>query len=329
MTQTPEHPLIEAVPYTEALSREWNDFNLRAKNGSMLFDRNYMDYHADRFEDCSLMLTRNGRLWALLPASRHGVDGGEVRCHGGLTFGALVLGDKGATADVLEAFRVITAHYAAKGAKSLVYKPVPHIWHTLPAEEDLYALFRMGAVLEGRNVSSTVDLSHPPKWRNIRMAGVRKATAAGITVRESDDYPAFWEILTRNLHDRHDAAPVHSLAEMQLLASRFPGRIRLHAAFAPDGTMLAGTVIYRDRGVAHTQYISASPGGKASGALDLLYHSLITEVYANERYFDFGTSNLDGGHYLNESLIYQKEGFGGRAVCFDTYRLDLTKHHPS
>ena len=36
-------------------------------------------------------------------------------------------------------------------------------------------------------------------------------------------------------------------------------------------------------------------------------------------YFDFGKSTERHGEYLNEQLIFQKEGFGGRAVCYDTY----------
>jgi hypothetical protein len=40
-------------------------------------------------------------------------------------------------------------------------------------------------------------------------------------------------------------------------------------------------------------------------------------------YFDFGTSNRPENDDLNDSLIFQKEGFGGRAVCYDTYEYSL------
>ena len=39
--------------------------------------------------------------------------------------------------------------------------------------------------------------------------------------------------------------------------------------------------------------------------------------------FDFGVSTEQRGSYLNEGLIFQKEGFGGRAICYDTYAIDL------
>ena len=31
----------------------WNEFAQRSKNGTFLFHRSYMEYHADRFEDFS------------------------------------------------------------------------------------------------------------------------------------------------------------------------------------------------------------------------------------------------------------------------------------
>ena len=46
--------------YTPSLADEWNAFVAQSKNGTVLFDRRYMDYHADRFSDCSLLFYRAG-----------------------------------------------------------------------------------------------------------------------------------------------------------------------------------------------------------------------------------------------------------------------------
>ena len=55
--------------YMPEFRREWNDFVETSKNGTFLLNRDYMDYHSDRFPDCSLTIFRNGKLFALLPAS--------------------------------------------------------------------------------------------------------------------------------------------------------------------------------------------------------------------------------------------------------------------
>ena len=58
---------FEIKRYTAADADEWNAFVAASKNGTFLFDRRYMDYHSDRFEDHSLMFYLEGHLLAVLP----------------------------------------------------------------------------------------------------------------------------------------------------------------------------------------------------------------------------------------------------------------------
>ena len=102
------------------------------------------------------------------------------------------------------------------------------------------------------------------------------------------------------------------------MATLFPQHIRLYVAYLGE-EMVAGTVVYVMPRVVHVQYISASRKGKSVGALDLLFRCLINEVFVHKSFFDFGKSTEDQGRWLNTSLIFQKEGFGGRGVCYDTY----------
>ena len=113
---------------------------------------------------------------------------------------------------------------------------------------------------------------------------------------------------------------MHSVEEMKQLKEAFPDKIHLFVAYSKDEAV-AGTVIYETDQVAHAQYIAASGEGRRVQALDGLFAHLITEVYAGKRYFDFGISTEQGGRYLNEGLAFQKEGFGARAVMYDTYEM--------
>ncbi len=128
--------------------------------------------------------------------------------------------------------------------------------------------------------------------------------------------------LTDNLQQRYQVKPVHTLDEMLLLASRFPEQIKLYTA-SVEGEVLGGTVVYETPHVIHTQYISASAEGKRRHALDMLFDKLIHHIYADRDFFDFGKSTEEHGTVLNESLIFQKEGFGGRGVCYDTYEWEV------
>ena len=86
---------------------------------------------------------------------------------------------------------------------------------------------------------------------------------------------------------------------------------------------MGGTVLYLTPQVVHTQYISASSEGKQLGALDLLFDYLLNEMDFHRPYFDFGTSARENSNEVLSSLIFQKQGFGGRSVCYDWYEYDL------
>ena len=96
-------------------------------------------------------------------------------------------------------------------------------------------------------------------------------------------------------------------------------------AYNDKGIAIGGTVVYEMPQVVHTQYISASKEGKESGALDLLFDYIINDIYAKHKgFFDFGKSTEEQGKILNTSLIFQKEGFGGRGVCYDCYEWETS-----
>lgn len=298
----------------------WNSFVSKARNATFLFDRNYMDYHADRFDDNSFMFYHKGKLKAVLPAN---VAGDTLYSHQGLTYGGLLLDKKATVEDVLECFDSLNSWLRENGISKVVYKALPWIYQQYPSEEDLYALtWKCKAQLISRDIASSIVIDNKLKFAESRKSGIRKALSLNIEVGESNDVDGFWHVLEDNLGNRYNAKPVHTACEMKLLMSRFPNNIKLYVA-KMNGEIVGGTLIYVTPQVVHTQYISASVEGKKHGALDLLFDYIINKVYANCRYFDFGKSTEQGGAYLNEPLIFQKEGFGGRGVCYDWYQWEL------
>ena len=303
--------MIEVRAYDAGLRDAWNAFNACARNGHFLFDRGFMEYHADRFDDASVMVFEDGRLMALMPASR---EGGTIGSHPGLTFGGLVI-DEASTAQVLAILDACAAFWRRAGADTLTYKALPWIYHRRPAQADLYWLFR-------RDVTAAIDYRARGSPSGRRQRGARKAVQGGLVIARSQNLGDFWRLLEEVLASRHGAAPVHSLAEIEALARQFPDQIALHVA-ERDGAIEAGVVMFVTPFVAHAQYIAVGEAGRASGALDGLFEHLIGAFAGSHRYFDFGISNTDGGRTLNEGLIRQKEEFGASAVVHDTYRVGL------
>lgn len=313
--------MFDIIRYSPERKSEWDGFVAQSKNGTFLFFRDYMDYHSDRFADHSLMFYAGGRLYALLPAN---IKDGVLHSHQGLTYGGLVMREDAAAAAVVTLFSELNAYLKAEGVSRVAYKSIPWIYHLQPSGEDLYALFKVcRARISARDISSTIILGDRIKWHRDRRYGVNKARRSGVNVRRSDDLRAFWRVLDLNLGNKYGVRPVHTVEEMELLKSRFPDNIILYVA-EKDGEVLGGTVLYVTGQVVHAQYISASPEGKRLRVIDAIYDVILNNDYAGFRhYFDFGKSTEDCGAILNENLIYQKEGFGGRGVCYDTYEWEV------
>ena len=313
--------MIEIVRYTAEKADVWNQFVSQSKNGTFLFDRRYMDYHADRFADHSLLFYEAGRLMAVLPAH---ISGDCLCSHNGLTYGGMIMGWDARAALVLQLFQRLNDYLRTIGIRRVRYKCVPWIYHRLPAEEDLYALYHVcRARLVARDFATNIFLQAGMRWERVRRRGVERARRAGVAVERTNDYGAFWDVLADNLWRRHDVKPVHTLREIELLHSRFPDNIVLYQAVR-QGAVLGGVVLYLSAQVVHAQYSSATEEGKKLGVMDLLYEQIMHRDYRHYPYFDFGrsTENADGSG-LNQQLVFQKEGFGGRGLCYDIYEWTL------
>ena len=313
--------MTEIIRYDASMARRWDEMVRLSRNGTFLHERGYMDYHSDRFTDCSLVALRDGKACALLPAN---VDGDTLWSHRGLTYGGWLVPLKHFDATVMvEVMDAAIEWMSGNGIKRLVYKAVPHIYHRYPCEEDLYALFRHGAKLIETNISTTIDLTCPLPLDRGNKSGSNAARKAGVLVGPSEDWEGYWQLLSSLLDSRYGTRPVHTLEEMRLLQGRFPDNIRLYTATL-DGELVAGVVMYLSQPVAHSQYIGASPLGKESKALTLLFDYLIDEHQRlGYGYFDFGISNEDHGRYLNEGLVRQKSRLGGRGIVYNTFEIDI------
>lgn len=310
---------IEVHRFSGAKSGAWNSFIPRARNGNFFFDRRYMDYHNDRFDDFSLMVHKNDQLVAILPANK---VGDTVVSHGGLTFGGFLIGDDVRASTMLDVFKNAIDFLGEKACRSLLYKRVPYIYHRQPADEDLYALSRLDARLVGRKLTSALDLERHVSVSRGRKATVRKARREGAVIEASTKFGTFMSILERRLDEKYGTTPTHTAAELELLANRFPNNIKLFTAEL-DSEMVAGAIVYQSEHVAHTQYLGTTEIGRKVRALDAIIAEL-AEIYRGVvRYLDLGTSSESDGREINETLMRYKEAFGARAVAHDQYLLKI------
>ena len=278
--------MITARRYEPVDLAVWDAFVNQSKTPMFMFNRGFMDYHADRFEDVSLMFFRDDELFAVMPASRHG---NELRSHGGLTYGGIISGAKMRQSPMLDCFGALKAFCHENGIETVVYKAIPHFYHVQPAEEDLYALFRNDATIEKVEPAVVVRLANPLKMPKGRKAQISRARREGVDVHETDDFDAFISLENATLMEHHGVKAVHTAAELRLLKSRFPDQVRCFGGFLGD-QLIAGALLFVYPTVVHTQYLCANGAAREIGGLDLVISEIIARYRTSHEWLDFGIS---------------------------------------
>ena len=259
------------------------------------------------------------------------VKNGIASSHNGLTYGGLVILPNTEYDQISEMLNKCLGFLRRNGITEFYYKPIPYIYHKYPSQEDLYWLYVNGSSLHSRSISSVIDLNNSIPFSTLRLRKIKRAMESNgqeLSVCEASESPqlwkSYWKLLCNILRDRHNTCPVHTYEEISYLQHKNSRNIKLYIIFDKyKQEILAGVVAYETDLVMHCQYIASSDVGFKFNALDLLFNWMIDSAKSRFRYFDFGVSTEQNGLFLNSGLLFQKQGFGGRGVCYDTYKFLL------
>ncbi len=311
--------------YVSDDAEAWDGVAARSVNGTMLHTRRFLSYHGDRFADRSLMVT-NPRGWPIgvFPAAEDPADPSVVTSHPGLTYGGLIHDGSLHGGSMLHVLGEIADEYRRLGFTRLRYKAVPPMYQSAPADDDVHALFRLGASRYRCDLAAAINLAQRGRVWSSRRQRRKRAETAGVRTAEGwDEIAAYWQVLEANLDSRHGAAPTHSLAEIEYLHDRFPKEIILITAKIGDA-LVAGNLFFIEGPVLYQRYTATTDEGRKLSASDLVVEQGI--ALASERgcrFYSFGTSTLAEGRQLNEPQYDFKVSFGAGGVAHDHYELDL------
>lgn len=318
---------MKILPYQEESATLWDELVAASHAATLLHTRKFLSYHGSRFADRSLLiLDEKERLVGVFPAALNPARADMVVSHPGATYGGLVHAGKLRGEQAVVALEHICRHYRDSGITRLRYKAVPHIYHAAPAQDDLYALFRLNATRYRCDLSCAIDLARRLPVSERRKRALKGAHKQGVEIFSGAEYAApIWSVLADNLARKHGAKPVHTLDEILLLQGRFPEQIEFIAAKLGD-EVVAGVVLFHSSSVVHAQYISSSSKGYDLQALDALFDWIIVRAQqeGRARFFDFGISNEDEGRTLNGGLYDFKSEFGGGGVLHEFFELKLS-----
>lgn len=301
----------------------WNGFIEKAKNATFLFHRNFMEYHNDRFEDFSLMVFEDEKLVAALPANR---VGDEVYSHQGLTYGGFVVSEKVKLSNVLAILKASLSFLHEQKITTLHLKPIPAFYCNFFSEEIEYCLFLLNAKCKKKECLSVLDFSKEFSFSKDRKQCIRRGITANLIIKEETNFELFWnQILIPNLQQKHQAKPVHTFEEIANLQQHFPKNIRHFNVYHND-EIVAGTTVFITDKVAHPQYISGNEKKNKLGSIDFLYSHMITKVFLDKNYFDFGPSHRENGMKINEGILFWKESFGAKTTIQSYYEVQTANY---
>ena len=315
---------LSVRPYSETDADTWDQFCFRALQSTLLHTRRFLSYHRHRFDDCSLIIEDNGKWVGLFPAALSTADPMHVVSHPGITYGGVLHQGYLRGERMVSVLKEICRYYRERGLRRLTYKSVPTFYQRAPAQDDLYALFRIEAVRTRCDLSCTIDLEHRISISNRRLKSHKRAIKSGIEIVSGGDYlENLWDLLTKNLETKYGVKPTHNLEEISFLAEEFPEQV-LCICGCLAGSVVAGILLFVTPTAYHTQYIASSELGYQSSALDLIIeHAIELATKDNRRWFDFGISNEQQGRFLNDGLYKYKSEFGGGGSTHEFYEINL------
>ena len=304
----------------------WNDFVVQSNNGTIFHRLDFLAYHGKRFETEAhhLAWTKGDSLHAVLPLGLFAEKGGGVaRSPFGASYGGIVVPRELSLARARELVETLLDYLRGRGARKLELVPSPAIYFERATDYLEFFFVKQGARCTSADLTSYAGVpeSATAEFRHAAVKAVRKAQEHGVTVAESRDPAAFWEILVENRR-KFGSVPTHSREEIEWLLRKFPGDVKLFTA-SLDGEEIAGSLVFRlnprvilDFYWAHRdEYQHVRP-------VSLLVHEILRWARAEGvTWFDFGTQTIDMEPIEGSTRF--KETFGALGVFRRKWAIDL------
>lgn len=307
----------------------WDSFVNKSDNGTIFHLRQFLNYHPkDRFNDASLVVIKDKKPLALLPAAVVERNGKKVLAsHPGASYGSFVYKSNLNFKEAHDLVEILLTY--AKGLKvnRIQLTPPPIIYQSKYSNYIDFALIRSGFTYLKRDISSIVQLDIDNdellmSYRAEARTALKKAIKQNVQIVECERFEDYYKILKKNLKMRHDVNPAHTLEELLKVKKMFPSKVRLWGAFIKD-RLIAGVCNFSANSrVVLAFYISHDEEYQEYRAVNLLFFEIMKR-YKEEgyRYLDFGifTVNMEP----NWGLGRFKENFGARGIFRDTLFKDL------
>lgn len=318
---------VEHRKYTDAAAEAWNSFiGKNKRNATFLHYRQFFDHNPlNKQDDSSLMFYKNDKLKAVLPCALYRKDDQVIlHSHPRSTYGGFIMENAAGVEEAVETVEATIAFAKEQQVNEIIVRNPFRIFQQVPSDETDYAMWYHGFALKSRELECAIKLDEhaAQRYENGAKYNIKKAVKL-VNVKETNDYAAFWEMLTQNLLEKHGSKPVHNLEQFQKLVSLSgEDKVKLMGGFIDD-KMVCGVLLFVCAPMAlHAQYIASDNNYQEIRPLNAVIDHIIQWGRENGfAYFNLGTANEEAGRKINYGLFHFKEGFGGRGVLRETMHL--------
>ena len=300
---------IEFIEYHSKDNQKWDEIVKLSNSYSFLHERNYMEYHKNRFQDLSFFVKIQNELVGVIPGT---ILKNDYSSHSGLTFGGLIIKPNKSSQnyEIMENFIM---HLNNSGVKNIRISRMPDMYKDSIDDGDMYALIKNGFKIGRFSLSQVINLKNGYKLPSHKQRGANKAKRDGLRISICDDSRQVLALAEFNTKRKYGAQITHSYSEMNSLISKFPKNIKCYEVH-DSAEMVCGAILYKSKNVNHLQYLASSGRGRKLRGQDYLMEYLLELTLKEEKYFSFGSSTESHGLKLNENLMKAKEEYGAYSV---------------
>lgn len=236
---------ITVHPYTATDRNEWETFVESSNNGTMFHLHRFLDYHPEgKWNWHHLMFRDGGKLVGVLPGGIN--KEGAFWSPMGASYGSICTQDISfeLTLAIVDAF---ISYCKQVGIRDAYLIPAPIVYTRNYSQHHEYAMLYRKASFELHYISHAIDLKHGKDFAKHFDATARKSInrilrEGEITIRDSEDYATFHEILLEN-KARHGVLPTHTLDDLLKLRELMPEKLKLMLVYK-DNVAIAGSLLF-------------------------------------------------------------------------------------
>ncbi len=306
--------------------RQWDDFVVRANNGTIFHTLRFLSYHPEnRFKNNHLMIYDRKKLVAVFPAVE---KDNRIISHQGASYGGLVVDQSLGVQDICAIVEQLVNHFRKHQYQELIITQPPLIYYRLPHQYIDFALIKSGFVYKKREITAVITMGQDDPLDTFRAdarRSTKKAIREGVVIKIDEEFDIFYRILEKNLGMRHNVKPTHTLEELLKLKKLFPEEILLFSAYYKNRMIGAMVNFLTNTNVVLAFYISHDGQFQEYRPVNMLFYETIKWCREHGfRYLDLGTFTLN--MEPNWGLGRFKENHNAHGFLRDTYQVSLKQN---